>query len=469
MPEKKGPSDQALQDFKDKHPQPEKYTTSWGAPMPTRTASQTVGPRGPMTMQDVLYFDELAHFDRERIPERVVHAKGGGAHGYFEVTHDITKYCKAAVFSDIGKKTPMFIRFSTVGGESGSADTARDPRGFAMKSATTRPSSSSATPSSSLKRNPATHLKDMNMVWDFMSLRPETVHQYMFLFSDRGTPDGFRHMNGYGSHTFKLVNKNGEYVYCKFHAKTASGIRNLGAKQAEELMGSAPDYAIADLYNSIEKGEFPQWNFFIQVMTEDEAQKFRWNPFDLTKVWPHKEHPLIPQAAFAPAHVVPGIEFSPDKMLQGRIFSYTDTHFHRLGTNYLQLPINCPYRTRVNNIQRDGLMTIHSQGDTPNHHPNSFNGPQPVGKVAAESVWSVQGQVDRYESGDDDNYRRPRLFWEKVLDEAHRQRLVENISGSLAMANKQIQERAVAVFSKVHADFGSAVAAGLQKRERARI
>ncbi|KAI6239784.1 Catalase [Aphelenchoides fujianensis] len=520
MPEKKEPSDQALQDFKDKHPQPEKYTTSWGAPMPTRTASQTVGPRGPMTMQDVLYvllltatalqFDELAHFDRERIPERVVHAKGGGAHGYFEVTHDITKYCKAAVFSDIGKKTPMFIRFSTVGGESGSADTARDPRGFAMKFYTEEGNwdlASSAILSvgnntpiffirdpilfpsfiHTQKRNPATHLKDMNMVWDFMSLRPETVHQYMFLFSDRGTPDGFRHMNGYGSHTFKLVNKNGEYVYCKFHAKTASGIRNLGAKQAEELMGSAPDYAIADLYNSIEKGEFPQWNFFIQVMTEDEAQKFRWNPFDLTKVWPHKEHPLIPvgrivlnknatnyfaeveQAAFAPAHVVPGIEFSPDKMLQGRIFSYTDTHFHRLGTNYLQLPINCPYRTRVNNIQRDGLMTIHSQGDTPNHHPNSFNGPQPVGKAAAESVWSVQGQVDRYESGDDDNYSQPRMFWEKVLDEAHRQRLVENISGSLSMANKQIQERAVAVFSKVHADFGSAVAAGLQKRERARI
>jgi len=494
-----------LADFAKKNPNPPIMTTSFGAPMSTRTAVLTAGPRGPMLMQDVLYLDEMAHFDRERIPERVVHAKGAGAHGYFEVTHDITKYTKACIFSSIGKKTPMFLRFSTVGGEKGSADTARDPRGFAMKFYTEEGNwdlVGNNTPIFFIrdpilfptfihtqKRHPATNLKDPNMIWDFMSLRPESMHQFMFLFADRGIPDGYRFMNGYGSHTFKLVNKEGKAVYCKFHAKTAQGIKNLSTKHAEELGGSDPDYATRDLFNAIEGGDFPQWNFFIQVMTFEEAERHRWNPFDLTKVWPQGEFPLIPvgrfvlnknptnyfaeveQAAFAPAHVIPGIEFSPDKMLQGRIFSYKDTHFHRLGTNYQQLPINCPFRTRVNNIQRDGLMALgNNQGDGPNHHPSSFNGPRPVGNSVKESSYATHGDVDRYETGDEDNYSQPRIFWEKILDKEQRQRLIMNICDQLAVTTKEIQERCVSEFSKVHEDFGHGVKDELHKRDmRSRI
>ena len=282
----------------------------------------------------------------------------------------------------------MFIRFSSVGGERGSADTVRDPRGFAMKFYTEEGNwdlVGNNTPIFFIrdpflfpnfihtqKRNPVTHLKDPEMMWDFWTLRPEALHQVMFLFSDRGIPDGFRHMNGYGSHTFKLVNKEGKAVYCKFHAKTSQGIKNLPLEKAQKLASDDPDYALRDLHNAIANGDFPQWDFFIQVMTFDQAAHFPWNPFDLTKVWPHKEHPLIPvgrivlnrnpqnyfaeveQAAFAPSRVVPGVEFSPDKMLQGRLFSYPDTQFHRLGPNFMKLPINCPFRTHVRNYQVDG-------------------------------------------------------------------------------------------------------------------
>lgn len=437
-------------------------------------------------MQDVVYMDEMAHFDRERIPERVVHAKGGGAHGYFEVTHDITKYCKADLFSQVGKRTPIFIRFSTVGGESGSADTARDPRGFAVKFYTEEGNwdlVGNNTPIFFIrdpilfpsfihtqKRNPVTHLKDPNMMFDFWTLRPESTHQVMFLFGDRGTPDGFRHMNGYGSHTFKLVNKDGEAVYCKFHVK-AKKIQNLPAEVADRLMGEDPDYSIRDLYDAIENGDFPEWNFMIQVMTFDEARNYRYNPFDVTKVWSHKEFPLIPvgkvvlnrnprnyfaeveQSAFCPAHVVPGIEFSPDKMLQGRLFSYTDTQFHRLGPNFMQLPINCPFRARAHNVQRDGLMTYTSSDGMPNYHPNSFNGPQERTDVA-ESKFPISGDVDRYNSRDDDNFSQPRDFWLNVLDDGARQRLVQNICAVLSKCKGFIQERAVRMFSEVHEDFG---------------
>ncbi|KAI6217703.1 Catalase [Aphelenchoides besseyi] len=497
--EKNDAHDMQLKNYMERNPTPSTYTTSWGAPVGTRTASQTIGPRGLMTMQDITYFDEVSRFDRERIPERVVHAKGFGAHGYFEVTHDITKYTKACVFSEIGKKTPLFVRFSNVSGERGAADTIRDPRGFAIKMYTEEGNWDLVANNTPIffirdpilfpsfihtqKRNPVTNLRDVNMVWDFMSLRPESVHQFLFLFSDRGTPDGFRFMNGYGSNTFKLVNKNNEYVYCKFHIKSNQGIRNLAAAQAEKLSGVDPDYAGRDLYNTIEAGDYPTWTFYIQVMTEDEAQKYRWNPFDVTKVWQHKDHPLIPvgklvlnknvtnyfgeveQVAFAPSHVIPGIDFSPDKMLQGRLFSYVDTAFHRLGPNHKQLPINCPYRARVSNIQRDGLMCIHSQLDAPVYHPNSFMGPKPLGKENTECTFKQEGVVDRYESGDEDNFSQPRLFWEKVLDAEHRQRTIENICNSLSIADPSIQERVVAVFSKVHPDIGTAITSGLKKRE----
>uniref|UniRef100_A0A915DRL5 Catalase core domain-containing protein n=1 Tax=Ditylenchus dipsaci TaxID=166011 RepID=A0A915DRL5_9BILA len=448
-----------LEEYKQMQTKPSVFTSSVGAPVWNKNTSLTIGFRGPMLMQDVAYLDEIAHFDRERVPERVVHAKGGGAHGYFEVTHDISRYTK--------------LWFSTVAGESGSADTARDPRGFAMKFYTEQGNwdlvgnntpiffirDPALFPSfvHTQKRNPATHQKDPNMFWDFWSLRPECLHQVMFLMSDRGIPDGFRHMNGYGSHTFKLVNENGQAVYCKFHAKTAQGIKNLAGKVASQLQGDDPDYSIRDLYNHIENGDFPEWNFFIQVMTFEQAAEYKWNPFDVTKVWPHGDFPLIPvgkivlnrnatnyfaeveQAAFCPSHVIPGIEFSPDKMLQGRLLSYKDTQFHRLGPNYQQLPINCPFRARPHNTQRDGLMTLgDNQGGAPNYHPNSFNGPVDLGQQVRDSRFAVSGDVDRFDDGAEDNYSQPAIFWTKVLDEDQRGRL----------------KRVVAEFSKVHRDLG---------------
>lgn len=436
----------------------------------------------------------MAHFNRERIPERVVHAKGGGAFGYFEVTHDITRYTANKVFESIGKKTPIAMRFSTVAGESGSADTARDPRGFAMKFYTedgiwdlvgnntpiffVRDAVLFAHFIHSQKRNPQTHLKDMNMFWDFFSLRPETIHQVMILFSDRGTPDGFRHMHGYGSHTFKFINDNAEIIYCKFHHRTDQGIKNLSAEDAAKLQGTQPDYAIKDLYNAIACAKYPSWTTYIQLMTKDQAAQCTFNPFDVTKVWPHAEYPLQPvgrfvlnrnpenyfaeieQLAFNPANFIPGIAASPDKMLQGRLFSYGDTHRYRLGANYLQLPVNCPFKVR--NYQRDGIATIHNQGGTPNYHPNSFNGPNDDTRARRLSpAYTISGDAYRYDSKDEDNFSQPRVFYRKVLDNEAKNRLVQNLVGSLKQASKEIQSRQVALFGKVDETFGNKIAEGL--------
>jgi catalase len=485
----KNRAEDQLSEYKNMQKRPETMTTSAGEPVGDKNNSMTVGARGPLLMQDTVLLDEMAHFDRERIPERVVHAKGAAAHGTFECTHDITHYCKAAPFAHIGKQTPMFLRFSTVGGESGSADTARDPRGFAMKFYTEEGNwdlVGNNTPIFFIrdpllfpsfihtqKRNPKTHLKDANMFWDFITLRPETTHQVMFLFGDRGTPDGFRHMNGYGSHTFKMVSAKGEATYCKFHAKTNQGIRNLSSDEAGKLAGTNPDYAIQDLYNSIETGDFPSWTFYVQLMTFAEAEFHDFNPFDLTKTWPHNQFPLIPvgkftlnrnpnnyfaeveQSAFSPAHFIPGIEPSPDKMLQGRLFSYNDTHYHRLGTNYLQIAINCPYRARVYNTQRDGPMTVtNNQHDAPNYHPNSFHGPEER-KDALEHSQAVSADVARFNSADDDNFTQPGIFWREILDEAARARMVANISGHLKDAQQFIQDRAVSNFSQVDRQMGT--------------
>nr|QOD42443.1 catalase 2 [Brachionus plicatilis] len=479
-------ADQLCEYAKKMRNQSELLTTAHGQPIGDKLNSLTVGPRGPILLQDVALLDEMAHFDRERIPERVVHAKGAGAFGYFEVTHDISKYTKAVVFDKIGKRTPIAIRFSTVGGESGSADTARDPRGFAVKFYTEHgiwDLVGNNTPIFFIrdpilfpsfihtqKRNPVTHLKDANMFWDFISLRPETSHQVSFLFSDRGTPDGYRHMNGYGSHTFKLVNAQGNPVYCKFHFKTDQGIKNLSAQRASELSGENPDYSTQDLYNAIGCGNFPSWTLYIQVMSFEEAEKCKFNPFDLTKIWPHGEYPLIPvgrlvlnrnptnyfaeveQIAFAPSHLIPGIEPSPDKMLQGRLFSYADTHRHRLGANYLQIPVNCPFKVR--NYQRDGPQCINDNQDgAPNYYPNSFSGPE-HNSVHIESVCPVSGDIRRYDSGNEDNFSQVGLFWEKVLNDQEKQRLIENVSGHLINAAEFIQERAVTNFGKCHPDYG---------------
>lgn len=472
-------------------------TTGSGNPVCDKNNILSVGPRGPLLVEDVVFTDEMAHFDRERIPERVVHAKGAGAFGYFEVTHDITEYTKAKVFERIGKRTPIAVRCSTVAGERGSADTVRDPRGFAVKFYTEDgiwDLTGNNTPIffirdamlfpsfiHSQKRNPQTNLRDPDMMWDFWTLRPESLHQVSFLFSDRGIPDGHRHMNGYGSHTFKLVNAKGEAVYCKFHYKTDQGIKNIPVEKADRLVSTDPDYGIRDLFDAIASGNFPSWTFYIQVMTFEQAEKFPFNPFDLTKVWPHKDYPLIPvgkmvldrnpvnyfaeveQIAFDPSNMPPGIEPSPDKMLQGRLFSYPDTHRHRLGGNYLHLPVNRPINCRVSNYLRDGPMCMFdNQGNAPNYYPNSFSGPevQPNVKLC---MYKASGDVNRHESVNEDNITQVRNFFLNVLKEDERKRLCANIAGHLKDTQPFIQKRAVQLFTDIHPDYGNGIQTLLEK------
>lgn len=463
-------------------------TNSAGNPVDSESVIKTMGAHGPIPLEDTVYLDKVFHFTGERNPERVVHAKGGGAFGYLEVTHDITHLCRAALFSEVGKQTPIAARFSTVWGERGSADTNRDPRGFALKFYTEEGNwdlVGNNTPIffvrdafrfphfiHSQKRNPVTHLRDWDAFWDFISLLPETTHQVMILFSDRGIPDGFRHMHGYGSHTFKLANKEKQPVYCKFHFRTDQGIKNLSPQTAQKLGGTDPDYAIRDLYDNIARGNYPSWTFYIQVMTFEEAEKYRWNPFDVTKIWPQSDFPLLPvghivldknpsnyfaeieQLAFNPNHLVPGIEPTPDKMLQGRLHSYIDTHIHRLGVNFNQIPVNCPYRVRVSNYQRDGAIAIDNQDGAPNYYPNSFKGPEPT-ETAAWSTYDASGDVKRYKTEDDDNFSQPTILWSNVLDDAARNRMTTNIASVLKLAAPFIQERTVKMFSKVHPDMGA--------------
>lgn len=481
-------SDQLNQHAKDVVRQPN-LTSSNGAPLDSLTNSMTAGPRGPITLQDFNLVDYLAHFDRERIPERVVHAKGAGAFGYFEVTTpEAAKYCRAKMFNKLGKRTPVGVRFSTVGGESGSADTARDPRGFAVKFYSEEGNwdlVGNNTPIFFIrdpvlfpsfihtqKRNPQTHLGDADMFWDFISLRPETTHQVSFLFSDRGTPDGYRHMNGYGSHTFKNVNEQGQAYYVKYHFKTDQGIRNLPACEAGRLASEDPDYAIRDLYNAIAAGDAPSWTVYLQVMTYEEARAASFNPFDVTKVWPHAQFPLIEvgrmvlnrnpenyfaeveQIAFAPSHMIPGVEPSPDKMLQGRLFSYADTHRHRLGANYQQIPVNKPFNTTVANYQRDGPMAVEGNGGgSPNYFPNSFQGPMTV-HSAAWHADAATGDVARHDTGDEDNFSQCGRFY-SMLSAEEKERLTDNIAGHMVNAQPFIQRRAIANFAAAHADYGA--------------
>lgn len=479
-------------------------TTSNGAPVDSLTASMTAGPRGPIVLQDFVLLDHLSHFDRERIPERVVHAKGAGAFGSFEVTDAslISKICKADMFSCRGKTTPVSVRFSTVGGERGSADTARDPRGFAVKFYTQEGNwdlVGNNTPIFFLrdpilfpsfihtqKRNPVTDLGDPDMFWDFLSLRPESVHQVSFLFSDRGIPDGYRHMNGYGSHTFKNVNDQGEAVYVKYHFKTDQGIANLSPDRARELAATDPDYATRDLYNAIARGDYPSWTLYIQVMTFAQAQSVSFHPFDLTKIWPHSEFPLhevgrlvlhqnpenyfaqVEQLAFSPSHMIPGIEPSPDKMLQARLFSYPDTHRHRLGANYQQIPVNMPIQSN-HHYQRDGPMTVTRNGaGGPNYFPNSFHGPSPS---STPKTWkdnrchvdSVTGDVERVETGHEDNFSQCRQFFREVLNQEERERLTSNIAEHLMNASHVIRSRAIANFAAVDAEYGSMIEHKIEK------
>lgn len=493
-------SDQLVNLQKSSNNDPNIITTKTVAPVGVKTAIETVGKNGPALLQDVSFLDEISAFDRERIPERVVHAKGAGAFGNFKVTHDITKYCAAKIFESIGKETPLAVRFSTTVGESGSADTVRDVRGFAIKFYTDdgnwdlvginspiffiRDPTLFPSLVHSHKRNPVTYLKDADMSWDFITLRPETTHALLLMFSDRGIPDGYRHMNGYGAHTFQLVNKNGISHWAKFHYETNQGIQNLPVKTANELLGSEPDYSIRDLYNAIAKGDHPSWTLCIQVMTMEQAAQCNFNPFDLTKVWPHEEYPLIPvgtitlnrnpnnyfadveQIAFSPANLVPGIEPSPDKMLQGRLFAYSDTNRYRLGANFLQIPINCPYRVTVSNYQRDGPQNVtDNQDGRPNYFPNSFSGPLECERAKnLQPHHFIEGEEGRYDSGSEDNFSQATIFWTTVLDDAAKARLVENIVESLTAAAAFIQERAVNNFLMVHPDLGNQVADGIKSQ-----
>ncbi|UCH11530.1 MAG: catalase [Fidelibacterota bacterium] len=471
-------------------------TTAHGAPVPDDLHSMTAGPRGPGLLQDVHLVEKLAHFDRERIPERVVHAKGAGAYGYFEVTHDVTRYTRAKFLSEKGKRTEVFARFSTVGGEKGSADSERDPRGFAVKFYTEEGNYDfvgNNTPVFFIrdplkfpdfihtqKRHPATNLKNPDMFWDFLSLTPESVHQVTILFSDRGTPRGYRHINGYSGHTFKWYSEKGEFVWVKIHFKTDQGIENFTREEATRLAGTDPDQATRDLYEAIARGDYPSWSVSIQVMHPDEAKTYRFNPFDITKVWPHSDYPLIPvgkmvldrnpenyfadveQAAFSPGTLVPGFAPSPDKMLQGRIFSYPDTHRHRLGANYQLLPVNVPKANPAQTYQRDGNMRIDENGGGgPNYYPNSYEGPTPDPTVA-EPLFEVTGDAGRheYEHPNDDFVQAGELY-RRVMTDTDRDHLIGNIVAHLGNAKPELQLRQTAIFYRADSDYGSRVAEGL--------
>ncbi|HUV81647.1 MAG TPA: catalase [archaeon] len=475
----------------------QKLTTAFGIPVANDLNSLTAGERGPVLMQDVHLLEKLGHFDRERIPERVVHAKGAGAGGYFEVTADVTRYTKAKFLSKVGKRTEVFARFSTVGGEKGSADAERDPRGFALKFYTEEGNYDlvgNNTPVFFIrdplkfpdfihtqKRNPANNCKDPNMFWDFLSLTPESIHQVTILFSDRGIPASFRNMNGYGSHTFKWYNEVGEYFWVQYHFKTDQGIKNLTRQEAEIMRSKDPDHATRDLYEAIERGDYPSWTLQMQIMTPEQAKDYRFDILDITKVWPHADFPPIEvgklvlnrnpknyfaeveQAAFGPQNLVPGIAASPDKMLQGRLFSYHDTHLHRLGPNYHLLPVNSPKNATENSYQRDGAMrTDPNGGGGPNYWPNSFNGPEPD-ISAKEPLIEISGQADRHQyTHPNDDFVQPGNLYRDVMTDQDRENLAGNIIGHLGGAQKRIQLRQTALFFKADPDYGRRVAEGLE-------
>ena len=474
-------------------------TTDAGRPVGDNQNSLTVGQRGPIVFEDFLLFEKMAHFNRERIPERVVHAKGSGAYGTFTCTNpDLKKYTTAKIF-DPGKKTPMFIRFSTVGGEKGSADSERDPRGFAIKFYTEEGNwdmVGNNTPVFFIrdplkfgdfihtqKRDPETNLKSPTMMWDFWSLSPESLHQVTILFSDRGTPDGYRHMDGFSSHTFSLINDKKELFYVKYHFKTKQGIKNFTREEADHMKSVDMDHSQSDLFRAIEKKDFPKWAVNIQVMSEAEAATYHINPFDLTKVWPHGDYPLIEigemelnrnpenyfaeveQAAFEPRNIVPGMGFSPDRMLQGRLISYPDAHRYRLGVNYDKLPVNtpkCPFAT----YNRDGAMAFTDNGGaSPNYEPNSFGGPTQNPLYKERPTTYASAEVARYDHRelDGDYYTQPGNLFRLMKPDAQ-QRLCGNIAASLGNVEKRIQDLQINHFYKADPKYGEGVAKALGRQ-----
>jgi catalase len=464
-------------------------THASGAPVADNTNTLTAGPRGPALLQDVWLIEKLAHFDREVIPERRMHAKGWGAYGDFTVTHDITRYTRAKIFSEIGKKTPVFQRFSTVAGERGGADAERDIRGFAVKFYTEEGNwdvVGNNTPvfffrdplrfpdlNHAVKRDPRTGMRSADNNWDFWTSLPESLHQVTIVMSERGIPKSFRHMHGFGSHTYSMINADNERVWVKFHFRTQQGIENLTDAEAAQVMGGDRESHGRDLMNAVDSGNFPRWTLYIQVMTEAQAKAHRHNPFDLTKVWPKGEYPLIEvgvlelnrypdnyfaeveQVAFSPANVVPGIGFSPDKMLQARLFSYGDAQRYRLGVNHHHIPVNAP-RCPHMSYHRDGAMrTDGNLGATLSYHPNTpglwANRPD-----YSEPPMPVDGDADRYQMDDDHYGQAGDLF--RMMTPEQQQRLFDNTARAMGDAALHIKQRHIDNCTKADPAYGAGVA-----------
>ncbi len=473
-------------------------TTEAGAPVADNQNSQSAGPGGPGLIQDQLLIEKLAHFNRERIPERIVHARGAGAYGTFTVTADVTQYTRAKFLSEIGKETEVFLRFSTVAGNLGAADAVRDPRGFALKFYTEEGNYDlvgNNTPVFFIKdaikfpdfihtqkRDPYTGSQEADNVWDFWGLSPESTHQVTWLFGDRGIPASYRHMNGYGSHTFQWSNEAGEAFWVKYHFKTDQGIKNLTSQEAAILAGQDPDSHQRDLRTSIEKGDFPTWTVQVQIMPVSEAATYRFNPFDLTKVWPHADYPPIEigklelnrnpqnifaeveQSIFSPHHFVPGIGPSPDKMLQGRLFAYGDAHRYRVGINADHLPVNRPHATEARTHGRDGYAYDGRHGGAKNYEPNSFGGPVQTDRPLWEPV-AVTGYTGDHEAPshaeDNDFVQAGNLY--RLMSDDEKDRLIENLAGFISQVSRDdIAERAIENFRKADEDYGKRLQAAVQ-------
>jgi catalase len=469
-------------------------TTASGAPVADNQNSITAGARGPVLMQDFHLLEKLAHQNRERIPERTVHAKGSGAYGTLTITNDITKYSKARLFARVGKKTEAFIRFSTVAGERGAADAERDVRGFALRLYTEQGNwdlVGNNTPVffvrdplkfpdfiHTQKRHPRTNLRSPTAMWDFWSLSPESLHQVTILMSDRGLPASYRHIDGFGSHTYSFINAANERCWVKFHFKTMQGIRNWTNVEAAERVAHDRETHQRDLYEAIERGDFPRWKFSVQVMPESDVGRTWYNPFDLTKVWPHKDYPLIEvgvlelnrnpenyfaeveQAALAPSNIVPGIGHSPDKMLQARIFSYADAHRYRVGVNADQLPVNRP-RCPVHTYHADGAMRLagHANPDA-FYEPNSFAGPAQDDAVR-EPPLRISGNADRYNHRDgNDDYKQPGALF-RLMTPEQKDQLFHNIKAAMDGVPRDIVKRQLVHFYHADPDYGIGVAARL--------
>lgn len=474
-----------------------KLTNEVGAPIGDNENSLTAGARGPIMMQDVWLMEKMAHFNREVIPERRMHAKGWGAYGKLTVTEDISQYTKAKVLQP-GKVTDLFVRFSTVAGERGAADCERDIRGVAVKFYTEEGNwdlVGNNTPTffirdvhnfsdlnRAVKRDPRTGRRSPQSNWDFWTLLPECFHQTTIVMSERGIPATFRHMHFYGEHTFSFYNEKNERVWCKFHFKTDQGIKNLSNEEADKINGMNREYHGEDLFEAIERGEFPTWTMYVQIMTEEQAKNHYENPFDITKVWRQGEFPLIKvgtlelnrnpenyfaeveQAAFTPAHVVPGIGFSPDKLLQGRLFSYGDAQRYRLGVNHNHIPVNRA-KVEVNEYHRDGAMrTDGNYGRTPAYSPNSY-GQWTSQPEVLEPPLELDGAMYNYDpklDPADDCFRAGGNLW-RIMSEESKEILIQNTAGNIAPVTENIKYRHAAHCYLADKEYGErfTAAAGL--------